>query len=47
MGVAKRTRKFAKVKRVIGERDARLKHNQAKAELEAKKPRKDEIVREM
>lgn len=47
MGVQKKTRKFAKVKRIIGQRDARLKQNQQKAELEAKKAKKDEIVREM
>ncbi|KAI1377372.1 Fcf1-domain-containing protein [Hypoxylon crocopeplum] len=31
MGVAKKTRKFAQVKRIISRRDARLKENQAKA----------------
>ncbi|KAK7184081.1 hypothetical protein DPSP01_001277 [Paraphaeosphaeria sporulosa] len=37
MGVAKKTRKFAQMKRVIGQRDARLKKNQMSGELEAKK----------
>ncbi|KAI1410967.1 Fcf1-domain-containing protein [Hypoxylon sp. FL1857] len=32
MGVAKKTRKFAQVKRIISRRDARLKENQAKAD---------------
>jgi len=48
MGVAKRTRKFAQVKRVIGQRDARLKKNQLKGEEEAKKKSQgDEVIREM
>ena len=47
MGVAKRTRKYAKVKRVIGQKDARLKKNQQRAELEAAKPKKDDLVRVM
>ncbi|KAJ4301009.1 rRNA-processing protein fcf1 [Kalmusia sp. IMI 367209] len=37
MGVAKKTRKFAQMKRVIGQRDARLKKNQMAGEIEAKK----------
>ncbi|KAF2016063.1 Fcf1-domain-containing protein [Aaosphaeria arxii CBS 175.79] len=37
MGVAKRTRKFAQVKRVIGQRDARLAKNQLKGGEESKK----------
>ncbi|ORY11238.1 rRNA-processing protein-like protein FCF1 [Clohesyomyces aquaticus] len=46
MGVAKRTRKFAQVKRVIGQRDARLKKNQLKgAEVAAKKDKEAEPVR--
>ncbi|RKF82553.1 rRNA-processing protein FCF1 [Golovinomyces cichoracearum] len=45
MGVAKRTRKFGAVKRMIGQNDARLKKNQNKGENEAKK--KTEIVREV
>ncbi|KAI1138961.1 Fcf1-domain-containing protein [Hypoxylon sp. FL0543] len=32
MGVAKKTRKFAQVKRIISRRDARLKENQGKAD---------------
>jgi len=48
MGVQKKTRKFAQVKRVIGQRDARLKKNQAKGELESKRKAKgDEVVREI
>jgi len=49
MGIAKRTRKFAQVKRVIGQKDARI--TQKKAELEAKKnqqqalPDKEEKLR--
>ncbi|KAI0885242.1 Fcf1-domain-containing protein [Annulohypoxylon maeteangense] len=49
MGVAKKTRKFAQVKRIISRRDARLKVNQeknAKAVAEAKpKPASDEVAR--
>lgn len=47
MGVARRTRKFAQVKRVIGQRDARLKQNQAKGEKLANQPAADEVVREV
>ncbi|KAI9717523.1 MAG: rRNA-processing protein fcf1 [Candelaria pacifica] len=48
MGVQKRTRKFAQVKRLIGQRDSRLKKNQLKGEIEGKKKAKgDEIVREI
>ena len=48
MGQAKRVRKFAAVKRIIGQNDARLKKNQAKAEEEAKKKDKtSEVVREV
>lgn len=46
MGVAKRTRKFATVKRVISQRDARLKKNQI-AHAEQQKKRKTELIREM
>ncbi|GJN75277.1 hypothetical protein PLICBS_009374 [Purpureocillium lilacinum] len=50
MGVAKKTRKFGQVKRLIGQRDARLKANKEKAELEAKAKAKKtadgELVRE-
>ena len=49
MGVQKKTRKFAAVKRVIGQRDARLKKNILKEETkqtEAKKG-KDELIREI
>ncbi|PNY28386.1 rRNA-processing protein fcf1 [Tolypocladium capitatum] len=44
MGVAKKTRKFGQVKRVIGQRDARLKANEEKAELEAKAKAKRKTV---
>jgi len=37
MGVAKKTRKFGQVKRLISQRDSRLKKNQDKGEEEAKK----------
>lgn len=52
MGVQKKTRKFAAVKRVIGQHDARLKKNivkeEAKKEEEKKKRGKgDELVREI
>ncbi|KAL6716257.1 rRNA-processing protein fcf1 [Lecanora helva] len=47
MGVQKKTRKFAKVKRMIGQRDSRLKKNQNKGEEEGKRKEKNEIVREM
>ncbi|MCJ1408666.1 rRNA-processing protein fcf1 [Ptychographa xylographoides] len=48
MGVQKKTRKFAQVKRVIGQRDARLKKNQDKGEIEAKRKAKgDQVVREI
>lgn len=46
MGVQKKTRKFATVKRIIGQRDARLKKNQDKGEDEAKK-NDDEVIREV
>lgn len=48
MGVQKRTRKYAKVKRIIGQKDARLKKNQGKGEAEGKRKAKgDDIVREI
>ncbi|CAF9937898.1 MAG: hypothetical protein ALECFALPRED_007448, partial [Alectoria fallacina] len=47
MGVIKKTRKFAQVKRIIGQRDARLKKNQDKAVIESKRKSKDELVREI
>lgn len=47
MGVQKKTRKFAQVKRIIGQRDARLKKNQLKDEIEAQKKEKDDVIREM
>jgi hypothetical protein len=46
MGVQKKTRKFAQVKRVIGQRDARLKKNQVTGEDQPKKPA-EEVVRDM
>ncbi|KUJ07686.1 rRNA-processing protein FCF1 [Mollisia scopiformis] len=48
MGVAKKTRKFGAVKRLIGQNDARLKKNISKAEDEAKKKAKEnQVVREV
>lgn len=47
MGVQKKTRKFATVKRIIGQRDARLQKNQGKAEEGSKKPKDDEVIREV
>lgn len=47
MGVNKRTRKFVQVKRIIGQRDARLKKNKDKAVIEGKRKSKDELVREI
>ncbi|KAI0408164.1 Fcf1-domain-containing protein [Xylaria palmicola] len=53
MGVAKKTRKFATVKRIIGQRDARLKKNAGKADAanpqKAKTggPSNDQVVREI
>lgn len=46
MGVQKKTRKFATVKRIIGQRDARLQKNQQKADVEHKK-KDDEVIREV
>lgn len=48
MGVAKKTRKFGAVKRIIGQNDARLKKNQEKGAEGSKKAEKGtEIVREI
>ena len=49
MGVQKKTRKFATVKRVISQRDDRLKKNQPKPLDQQKKKNggKDELVRSM
>lgn len=48
MSRVKKTRKFAAVKRVIGQRDARLKKNQNRGEDEGKRKEKgDQIVREV
>jgi hypothetical protein len=49
MGVQKRTRKFATVKRIIGQRDARLKKNILKNEEQNKKKgsKGDELIREV
>ncbi|KAI4732589.1 Fcf1-domain-containing protein [Aureobasidium sp. EXF-12298] len=46
MGVQKKTRKFAQVKRVIGQRDARLKKNAVTPEDKPKKPA-EEVVRDI
>jgi hypothetical protein len=45
MGVQKKTRKFATVKRVIGQRDARLKKNILKNESEPQKKEEEQLVR--
>ncbi|TKA25836.1 hypothetical protein B0A50_05591 [Salinomyces thailandicus] len=49
MGVQKRTRKFAQTKRVIGQRDARLKKNIVAEEQKQKekKGKGDELIREI
>jgi U3 small nucleolar RNA-associated protein 24 len=50
MGVQKRTRKFATVKRIIGQRDARLKKNIVKNEEKNKKKKSDasnKLIREV
>lgn len=49
MGVAKKTRKFAAVKRVISQRDDRLKKNIMKNEekQKEKKTTDGELIREM
>jgi len=47
MGKAKKTRKFAQVKRMISSRDGRLKQNLEKQAEAAKKKDVSEIVREM
>ncbi|EER44826.1 hypothetical protein HCEG_04709 [Histoplasma capsulatum var. duboisii H88] len=49
MGIQKRTRKFAQMKRAIGSRDSRLKQNQAKAPQKGtdEKKKKDDLVREI
>ena len=47
MGVQRKTRRF-QIKRIIGQRDARLKKNQDKGEEVGKKKAKgDEVIREM
>lgn len=49
MGVQKKTRKFAQTKRVIGQRDSRLKKNiVAEAEKQREKKTKgDDVIREV
>ncbi|KAL0640077.1 rRNA-processing protein fcf1 [Maublancomyces gigas] len=48
MGTAKKTRKFAQVKRIISSRDSRLKKNQLKQQTEiTKKDKSAEVVREI
>jgi hypothetical protein len=51
MGVQKKTRKFATVKRIIGQRDARLKKNIVKNEERNKQKKKsgkgDDLVRDV
>jgi U3 small nucleolar RNA-associated protein 24 len=46
MGRAKKTRKFATVKRMIQQRDSRLKKNMT-ADDGSKDKKKDEVIREM
>ena len=46
MGTQKKTRKFASVKRIIGQRDARLKKNQDQQALVPKKKEED-VIREV
>ncbi|KFY25713.1 hypothetical protein V491_01630 [Pseudogymnoascus sp. VKM F-3775] len=46
MGVAKKTRKFGQVKRLIGQRDARLKKN-ADAATEGQKKKETTVVRQI
>ncbi|KAK7522113.1 rRNA-processing protein FCF1 [Phyllosticta citriasiana] len=47
MGIQKRTRKFAQTKRIIGQRDARLKKNQVAADAADAKKKRDDVVREV
>ena len=49
MGVQKKTRKFATVKRIIGQRDVRLKKNQLAQDAanQEEKKKKEEVIREV
>ena len=47
MGVHKKTRKFAQVKRIIGQRDARLKKNQDTGKTVDGKKKDDDVIREV
>lgn len=47
MGVQKKTRKFAQVKRIISQRDARLKKNQDTNKTADKKKKDDDVIREV
>jgi U3 small nucleolar RNA-associated protein 24 len=47
MGVQKKTRKFAQVKRIIGQRDTRLKKNQDTGKQEPEKKKDDDVIREV
>ena len=47
MGVQKKTRKFAQVKRIIGQRDARLKKNQEKGAMQSNKKKDEDVIREV
>lgn len=47
MGVQKKTRKFAQVKRVIGQRDARLQKNKVTGADQQPKKKKDDLIREV
>ena len=46
MGVAKKTRKYGQVKRIIGQRDARLKKNQDTGKKDEIKKKDDDVIRE-
>ena len=47
MGAQKKTRKFAQVKRIIGQRDARLKKNQDTGKPADSKKKTDDVIREV
>jgi U3 small nucleolar RNA-associated protein 24 len=47
MGTQKKTRKFAQVKRIIGQRDARLKKNQETGKTDENKKANDDVIREV
>lgn len=47
MGVQKRTRKFAQIKRTIGQKDARLKKNIEARDAAKDQKKDDNVIREM